>query len=192
MNKSRLFDTHRSAEWLENVTNRDEFRCTIARARTLLHDIDFDSIAFCGISGALFGPTLAHAMGKEIILVRKKDDTSHSNYTVEGFRDSQRYIFVDDIIDYGRTFRHTVNGVKRFAPNAKLIGVYLYGDGRSTFLGELLRQWIPVEDPAIQLRLAENYPNSIPNPEPVESPSTSVPLTSEDPAGILKVESEDE
>src|SRR4051812_10409313 len=67
-----------------------------------LHDIinvlsryDFDAIAFRGLSGALFAPTVAMKMGKTLIAVRKKS-TIHSSRIVEGDYNARRYIILDD------------------------------------------------------------------------------------------------
>ena len=46
--------------------------------------IECDAIAFRGMSGALVGPMVALELGKEFIMVRKRNANSHSSYMVEG------------------------------------------------------------------------------------------------------------
>lgn len=96
-------------------------------AINILRGVPFDSIAFSGVSGALVAPMVASALGKELILVRKKQDTdNHSGLRVEGFLDAQRYVFLDDLIGSGSTFRRVIEEVHGFAPKATCIGIYQY------------------------------------------------------------------
>lgn len=71
----------------------------------------FDAIAFSGMSGALIAPTLADLLGKELILVRKPSDNSHSYDTVQGFRDGVSYIVVDDFISTGKTVKYIIDTI---------------------------------------------------------------------------------
>jgi orotate phosphoribosyltransferase len=64
-------------------------------------DVDFDTIAFRGVSGALFGPPLAVRMNKSMLVVRK--ESSHSVYPIEGNKATQKYIIVDDFVSSGAT-----------------------------------------------------------------------------------------
>ena len=69
------------------------------------HLNEFDAIAISGYSMAIVGSILAHKLGKNIILVRKESDSSHSLYTVEGLHE-QRVVLVDDLICSGDTFKY--------------------------------------------------------------------------------------
>ena len=69
------------------------------------HLNEFDAIAISGYSMAIVGSILAHKLGKNIILVRKESDSSHSLYTVEGLYE-QRVVLVDDLICSGDTFKY--------------------------------------------------------------------------------------
>ena len=62
----------------------------------------FDSIVFRGVSGALVGPSVAMALNKEMVVIRKKDG-SHSYCQAEGFVSTQSYVIVDDLVDSGAT-----------------------------------------------------------------------------------------
>lgn len=64
---------------------------------------DFDTIAVRGLSGLVFGQTLAYAVDKNLLIIRKKDESSHSDYEIEGFTEIKNYIIVDDFINTGRT-----------------------------------------------------------------------------------------
>ncbi len=99
--------------------------------------LDFDSIAFCGMSGALFAPMLAKELNKDLILVRKISDingggksVNHSGHTVEGHAASLRYVIVDDQVSLGGTVRHIITQIKEFAPDAVCVGIYEYIDAR--------------------------------------------------------------
>lgn len=90
----------------------------------------FDTIAFCGLSGAVLAPTLAHLMQKELLLIRKKkgDDGSHSMQWVEGYYDASRVIVVDDLVFSGDTMRNIRDGIKDKLPGAKVVGLLLHSD----------------------------------------------------------------
>jgi len=84
---------------------------------------EFDSIAFRGMSGAVSAPIIALALKKNLILVRKPEDRTHSQYRVEGFNASRRYVIVDDFISTGETARAIRDSIYNFAHHAKCIGV---------------------------------------------------------------------
>jgi len=85
-------------------------------------NVRFDSIAFCGNSGALVAPGVALQINKHLILVRK--GKSHSNLQVEGFL-SRKYIILDDFVFRGITARRIVRKVKNFC-GGECVGLYLY------------------------------------------------------------------
>lgn len=64
---------------------------------------EFDTIAFSGNSGALLGPLVAIRLKKNMLLVRKEEN-SHSTYMCEGTLNS-RYVIADDLISTGSTVR---------------------------------------------------------------------------------------
>lgn len=87
----------------------------------------FDYLAISGFSGALVAPIVADKLKKQIVLVRKGGDSSHSaNLNVEGPTEG-RYIIFDDFIATG----HTVNYIKNMITsipeiNLEYIGFYMY------------------------------------------------------------------
>lgn len=83
----------------------------------------YDTIAFSGMSGAMIGPILAMRLGKEMVLVRKPKDDTHSSHKVEGYPDVTNYIIVDDFTCTGDTAERIQREMYKFAPNAKCLGV---------------------------------------------------------------------
>jgi hypothetical protein len=75
-----------------------------------LGDHQFDTIVGSGLSGALVIPTLAQAFGVTWAVVRKPEDGSHSSWSIEGVI-GERWVFVDDLMDSGKTFRRVHNAV---------------------------------------------------------------------------------
>lgn len=97
------------------------------RMMILRSDVKFDAIAFRGASGSLLCPSLAMAMGKEMILVRKglnEGEPSHSTYKTEGRTSGAHYIIVDDLIASG----DTMNAIIEALPNSECVGIFLWLD----------------------------------------------------------------
>lgn len=102
---------------------------TITKAvkKIRLSGVKFDSFAARGVSGLVFGAKLAHVMRKNLVVVRKPNESAHSDVMVEGLKPS-RYVFVDDFVNTGATKCAVVEGIKARHPSAQLVGVYLYLD----------------------------------------------------------------
>jgi adenine/guanine phosphoribosyltransferase-like PRPP-binding protein len=91
----------------------------------------FDTFAFCGMSGALIAPILAHLMEKELLMVRKNGGADNSNasragFYVEGFVQAKRIIVVDDLIGTGATMKNIREGITQGYPEAKFVAMLLY------------------------------------------------------------------
>lgn len=71
----------------------------------------FDTIVFTGSSGCMVGPALASKMNKQMLLVRKENDNSHSSYLCEGYYELSNYIIIDDLISTCRTIRRIVGRI---------------------------------------------------------------------------------
>lgn len=121
--------SHSSADWLKKVTNRELVVKTVRRAKRVLKKLDFDTVVFTGVSGALLGPILAYEMNKELVVIRKSLEDTHSFFCAEGYKDSQKYIFVDGLFCKGNTMERVVRVMKKFSPGAALVDVYPYADG---------------------------------------------------------------
>ena len=102
-----------------------------------LEGIDFDTIAFRGMSGALVAPIVARDLKKEIILVRKTGEDNHSGYSLEGHVGAKKYVILDDFVSTGRTVREIIKQVKDCTETAELVGGVFYNHGNT---------WMPVGD----------------------------------------------
>jgi hypothetical protein len=91
-----------------------------------LTGVEFEAVAYRGNSGALIAPTVAALMSKDLILVRKKDDDTHSSLNVEGPSQAVRYVIVDDFVDSGSTVNTIVKAVKNLNPDSKPVGLVEY------------------------------------------------------------------
>lgn len=101
----------------------------IANARKTLSGQRFDVIACTGISGLVFGPVLAHAMKKRLLIVRKEDDiSSHSRSDIEAFvKRGDRVLLVDDFRSSGGTLSRMIEKVEEVTDYELLVvGAYLY------------------------------------------------------------------
>jgi len=87
--------------------------------------IKFDSFVVRGTSGIVFGAKLAHVMDKNLVVVRKPDDSNHGGGSVVGHT-PERFIFVDDFVSTGRTRHETLTEIRSKFPKAKLVAQYLY------------------------------------------------------------------
>lgn len=90
-----------------------------------------DAVAGIGQSGLLLLGALQLRLGVPIIAVRKGGEASHDLSYVNGLWDKTgqcNYLFVDDLIDSGATWKRVITKVTETIPNAKCIGALLYGD----------------------------------------------------------------
>lgn len=105
------------------------YKKRLTRLVRLLKEVDartpFQAMAFRGMSGALLVQPLAMRLDKNLIMVRKPNDDSHTMYgSASGMRDAEKYIIVDDFQTYGGTARAIVAAVKNFAPQAECLGIF--------------------------------------------------------------------
>ena len=107
-----------------NVAMRPEvLRKALPKIKAILKDVEFDAIAFRGMSGAILAPIIAMRERKSLIMVRKPKDDSHSSRTVEGDRGAKKYIIVDDFMQSGKTARAIKTAIADWAPKAECLGV---------------------------------------------------------------------
>jgi adenine/guanine phosphoribosyltransferase-like PRPP-binding protein len=121
------------AGYLADVYTGRQLGAIVRRAKRNLRDAGFDTMVGTGLSGALVVPHLARAMGKEWLLVRRKDDTSsHSVFAAEG-QLGKRWLFVDDQVATGATQAWVENVVREISIVSKfptvMAGVYEYRTG---------------------------------------------------------------
>lgn len=88
---------------------------------------DFNAIAVRGTSGLLMGAIIAHILGKELCIVRKDGEGSHSMYRVEGPTGIvPKFLIIDDCVDSGATVVHILVAMKASAADAKCVGAIMY------------------------------------------------------------------
>jgi adenine/guanine phosphoribosyltransferase-like PRPP-binding protein len=108
-----------------------EFFC---HAREALAEVEFDTVVGTGLSGAVAASQLSRALRKNLAVVRKPRDGSHSSNPVEGVL-GKRWLFVDDLISTGDTFRRTRAAIEKVCAErgheAEFVGAYLYEDYES-------------------------------------------------------------
>lgn len=111
--------------------NREERKKTVKKCIQELDGMQYDTLAFSGVSGASFGFILAEFLDKEIISVRQPGvkRRAGNQYNEEGYRHALKYIVIDDLISTGITVARVINGVQKIAPQAELAGILLYYHG---------------------------------------------------------------
>lgn len=117
------------------------FEYLIEQARANLARRRFDTLVGTGMSGALVIPRLAEALDCHFLLLRKPSDNSHTSQLGEGFLGA-RWIFVDDFVSSGATYRRVRRVVQKLAvghrANTSFGGVYEYrAKGRFSPAAEL-------------------------------------------------------
>ncbi len=104
---------------------------TVAEAERLKTTHNFDTIAFCGMSGAAMAFLLSHQLRVPLLCVRKKEEPSHyrrqvSNTLLEGNMDCLRYLLVDDFISSGDTVNYMIESISKELPKAKCVAMLMY------------------------------------------------------------------
>lgn len=122
-----MYTTFRTYYMDEAVFSLSE---VIETAQKKLADVEFDTLVGTGFSGGIVVPSLALAMGKEFVLVRKETDDSHHGSGRLLGRLGSRWIFVDDFAQTGRTQKRVIRKVREAAEvhdtTTTLVGRYLY------------------------------------------------------------------
>ncbi len=118
-----------SISYLYDIFDTGRFSAIIEKAVESIKLFDsqnpFDAIAFAGMSGAAIAYPLSYILKKHLICVRKPDIHSHSWQSVEGVKNSKRYIIVDDCIDSGETVANIRRSITEFS-KTQLVGIYLH------------------------------------------------------------------
>lgn len=123
----------------------------------------FDFIAVTGMSGCLIGAPVAVALGIPLVVVRKKGDTSHSwRPLINGSAAFGKYLFLDDFISVGTTFRRLVNVLSNEDPNPEYAGSYLYEDRVISWDGDGIVSYRHLHDPAKWSVLVSSPPETDP------------------------------
>ena len=96
-----------------------------------LEKIEYDSIAFTGMSGAVLAPIISYLTGKHLIMVRKKGDNTHSDYDIESSSTiCNRYVIIDDQSHSGKTIDRIVHKIEdsilTLSHDVNCVGIILY------------------------------------------------------------------
>ena len=122
---------------------------TVAAAKHIKSVTDFDTIAFCGMSGSAMAFILAHELGVDLLCVRKKNDGSHflsfNDNPLEGNLEAKKYLIVDDFISSGRTVNYIIDSISKILPQAKAVAMVMYAAYRNdTHCYPETRELIPI------------------------------------------------
>ncbi|MGY2116625.1 phosphoribosyltransferase [Nocardia gipuzkoensis] len=94
----------------------------------------FDTLVGTGLSGALVLPALAREFDVGFVVVRTPGHHRHTSRRAEGFLGSQ-WLFVDDFIDTGATFRRVHHDINALAHRLRrptiFAGAFLYHSQQS-------------------------------------------------------------
>lgn len=112
---------------------QENLRSTTAKIVKALKEFDkevpFDAIAFRGMSGAMLAGILSYRLKKDLLLVRKPEDSTHSPYKVEGNHGAEKYVIVDDIVSSGATVKNIVQSIYKECGQSrapKIVGIMMY------------------------------------------------------------------
>ncbi len=97
-------------------------------AQELKAKYQFDTIAFCGTSGAAIAFPLSYGMNLPMLCVRKQNIPSHqtTGEILEGNIGTEKYLLVDDFISSGDTVKYIINSI-RVKSTAKCVAMLMYG-----------------------------------------------------------------
>lgn len=114
---------------------------TIARAKKALKGVDFDTFVCIGLSGGTAGALLGHALNKNVFVLRKDDD----NETHDGRRYfgqmGERWVFLDDLIDSGKTYNHVMERIEEL-DEAGEFWDWVDGNGEITLHPEFMGSYL--------------------------------------------------
>jgi adenine/guanine phosphoribosyltransferase-like PRPP-binding protein len=144
---SSIYDVNKYKPLIDNI---------IVTINKLKESIGFDAIVFSGNSGSGVAYTISYLTGIPVICVRKKKESTASNFKVEGLYVPKSYIIIDDFFVSGRTIKHIVSNMKKESPKSELVGVIVYEGGNFLYTldYQVLDRTICVQDKRIPLRLS--------------------------------------
>src|SRR4051812_35560320 len=90
------------------------------------NQVEFDTIAVTGVSGLIIGAPLANLLEKDLLVIRKSIDGTHSSELVEGWGRNQKILLVDDMVAEGHTLQRMREMINDRCDNPEIVGVYLY------------------------------------------------------------------
>ena len=130
------------ANYIIECFNRKQQDLAIKRIKNAIiqHNIKFDGFVVTGVSGVAFGSILCRILRKDLVIVRKDNDGSHSSYEVENYKTNKRYIFLDDFVASGATFIRVEEKLKNNFKRLKNSSYYPFDkkfDNESEIIGKM-------------------------------------------------------
>jgi adenine/guanine phosphoribosyltransferase-like PRPP-binding protein len=128
------------SHWFKVVFDNNKLRTMVRKLSPEVikfqKELEFEAIAFSGISGALVAPIISYETGIPIIMVRKKDDykSSHDPYLVSGCLSCEKYVILDDLVNTGKTVLRIKDIIWENSTVPKLVGIILYSPLYGYFL----------------------------------------------------------
>lgn len=102
----------------------------IETAQKRLADVDFDTLVGTGFSGGIVIPSLALAMEKKFVLIRKETDDSHHGKGRLLGQLGAKWVFVDDFVSSGKTRKRVIEKINDTAATSEVstecVGQYMY------------------------------------------------------------------
>jgi orotate phosphoribosyltransferase len=116
-----------NSPYLDNALDKAKVKLTVNKVIKLIekYKLEFDTIVFRGVSGALIAPIIAYRLNKQLAVIRKPSDKSHSSVLLEGYSPGA-FIIIDDLIDSGATIKTVLSAVKEHSPSANCVAIVLY------------------------------------------------------------------
>lgn len=88
--------------------------------------LDYDGIVIStGVSG-IMGAILAHELNVPLIVARTSRVKNHSCFKVENTWPNMKLLFVDDLVDTGKTKKRVISRLKQEEKTAKVIATMVY------------------------------------------------------------------
>lgn len=87
-----------------------------------------DAIVGTGVSGILALVPVSIKSGVPFLVIRKKNDSSHTSSRIEPYisTDIRRYVIIDDLIDSGNTINQIIKVMTSRFAQSECVGIVLY------------------------------------------------------------------
>jgi len=125
-----MLQTMIKSSYLHDVLKSQHLRKIVNRLSRILSSKsapEFNAIACRGMSGCIVASCLSARLNKNLIVVRKKESSHHSNFQVEGSLNCKKYIIIDDFIGQGGTVWSIISEIhSSLNPKSRCVGIYLY------------------------------------------------------------------
>jgi len=123
-----------NSHYLDTIYNIEKYKKSIKlvtkKVKELKKEYCFDSIAFRGSSGAAYAYPLSVSLSLNLMHVRTS--RGHFNGSFEGVIGSKSYIFIDDFMETGNTFKKTIESISKYT-SSELVGIIMYNQCSEDF-----------------------------------------------------------